>query len=62
MQKKIIIKEYTSSTLIHLIMDTGHSVVRTVVFLFTFSFGDSGMLHIIIDMMAVFFLSVNTCS
>ena len=61
-------KEYTSSTLnIHLIfllvlMDTGHSVVRTTVFLFTFSFGDSGVLHFMIDMMAVIFLSVNTYS
>ena len=43
-------------------MNTGHSVVRTAVFLFTFSFGDSGVLHIIVDMMAVIFLSVNTCS
>ena len=39
-------------------MDTGHSVVRTAVFLFNFSFG---VLHIIIDMVAVFFVSVNTC-
>ena len=49
-------------------MDTGHSVVGTAVFLFTFSFGDSGALHIIVDnfkkksiivdMMAVIFLSV----
>ena len=30
-------------------MDTGHSVVGTAVFLFTFSFGDSGVLHIIED-------------
>ena len=44
------------------LMDTGHSVVRTAVFLFTFSFGDSSVLHIIIDMMAVIFLSINTCS
>ena len=43
-------------------MDTGHSVVRIAVFLFTFSFGDSGVLHFMIDMMAVIFLSVNTYS
>ena len=42
-------------------MDPRHSVVSTAVFLFTLSFGDSGMLHIIIDMMAVFYLSANTC-
>ena len=42
-------------------MDTGHSVVRTTVFLqLTFSFGNSGVLYITIDMMSVFFLSVNT--
>ena len=56
MQIEKKMKEYTSSTIflfdfLLVVMDTRHPVVRTAMFLFTFSFGDSGMLHIVIYMM-----------